>query len=783
MIRPSAIPPGVPMKPKSDFSSQQFAIMAAIEKLNNGTSLLEALTSQYHEDSDIWKNEVASKDLINTLCKILKTIGYSVLSRRISDAYDDGDYELLSKELNRFNSMARYNISLQRTNDSQFLDVPKDAFLSVLSKEAITGALVGGGGAALFGLLFTKRGRSLGMGAGVLGIGAKVAYDSMTKDKSLKEIEKMNQIRKHFELPKEKFDAKFINAIFLYFFIDLNLSRVTCKHIQNFVKSKGMINYDIIVTRSPYLSRFYKSLNSVEKKNFLDVLSIIIKKITPSGTNARELNKPFASKLFTYINDQTEISGFDMDSIPKEVQMPSTPEETPNPFDNLPDGMPTVPLEHGKIEDLYEGSFQVTRTHVVVDADGMMYMRLEFGGKDGSGNPKDPQHVNPVTVKTTISTVLTNLGVTDPQPKVLLQHTDSTSSTTEYLVQVGVLALGRTRSFASMPGISSSTFEGDLFIQSLDQGSVRYNISSPLGRLRLRFAGCIDSADRITQNFPAPKSGASSLPKFASISTLAELKPSLTNLESKIKERLQDVSSANAAEYYSYIATLLQICLLKPVDLREKKDIISKLYECKTLCDMYKFLLEVLTSVEVTDYAKSYPTHKDKTPIDFVSNMRKEAQSLNLNKFQTETVIWRYAHAVAYEDGRRQLLPSLKPKANHTEIFEAATQACLSKFKELKMYTETITETNVSGKPKSISVVDRIHLQAARKFMLTAGFTEDASPKYDPSKTSKEYVARRNDTALNSPGTTNAFGPIGNYQQLQSPPAGLFFSYTKNPSK
>ena len=140
-------------------------------------------------------------------------------------------------------------------------------------------------------------------------------------------------------------------------------------------------------------------------------------------------------------------------------------------------------------------------------------------------------------LKTTISSKLTSLGVTDPQPKVLLQHTDSTSITTEYLVQVGVLALGRTRSFASMPGISSSTFEGDLFIQSLDQGAqVRYNISSPLGRLRLRFAGCIDSADRITQNFPAPKSGASSLPKFASISTLAELKPSLANLESKIKK-------------------------------------------------------------------------------------------------------------------------------------------------------------------------------------------------------------------------------------------------------
>ena len=180
----------------------------------------KALTSQYQEDSDIWKNEVASKDLINTLCKILKTIGYSRLSDRISSAYNNKNYELLSKELNRFNSMARYNISLQKNlTILNFWMFQKDAFLSVLSKEAITGALVGGGGAALFGLLFTKRGRSLGMGAGVLGIGAKVAYDSMTKDKSLKEIEKMNQIRKHFDLPKEKFDAKFINAIFLYFLL------------------------------------------------------------------------------------------------------------------------------------------------------------------------------------------------------------------------------------------------------------------------------------------------------------------------------------------------------------------------------------------------------------------------------------------------------------------------------------------------------------------------------------------------------------------------------------
>jgi len=759
-------------KPKNDFSSQQFAIMAAIEKLNNGSSLLEALTSKYSKDSDIWRNAVASKDLINTLCKILKTIGFDgALSPKIKSAYDGKNYELLSEELNRFNSMARYNISLQRTNDSQFLDVPKDAFLSVLSKEAITGALVGGGGAALFGLLFTKRGRALGMGAGVLGIGAKVAYDSMTKDTSLKEIEKMNQIRKHFELPKEKFDAKFINAIFLYFFIDLNLSRVTCKHIQEFVESKGMTNYDIIVTRSPYLSRFYKSLNSVEKKKFLDVLSIIITQIMSARPQTPD--KPFASKLFSYVNDQTEISGFDMDSIPDAVKMPATPEENSNPFANLPEGMPTDHLHHGKIEDLYEGSFRVTRDHIVVDADGMMYMRLKFEG---------PQHNNPVTVTSTISNKLTSLGVTDPKPKVLLQHTDAASISTEYLVQVGVLAVGRNESFARIPVINSSTFEGDPSIQSLDQRSVGYNISSPLGRLRLRFAGCIDSDDSIKRNFPAPAAGASSLPKFASISSSEELKTSLANLESKIKERLDAGSSANAAEYYSYIATLLHICLRKRVDLRVKEDIINKLYESRSLCDMYKFLLEVLTSMEVTDYARSNPTHKHTTPIDFVSKMRQKAKSLGLNKFQTETVIWRYAHAVAYEDGRPQLLPSLKPKAKHAEIFEAATQECLSKLQELKMYTETIQE-NVNGKTEDIGVADRIQLQVVRQFMLTSGFTEDASPDYDSSKTSKAYVARLDDTALKSPGTTNAFGPIGDSQQLKSAPKGLFFSYTKNPSK
>ena len=111
---------------------------------------------------------------------------------------------------------------------------------------------------------------------------------------------------------------------------------------------------------------------------------------------------------------------------------------------------------------------------------------------------------------------------------------------------------------------------------------------------------------------------------------------------------------------------MLQICLQKQVALRVKEDILTELLKKKTLCDMYKFLLVVLTSMEVSDYATSNPTHKSKTPIDFVRNMRREAKSLGLNKFQTETVIWRYAHAVAYEDGRRKLLPSLKSQKSQT---------------------------------------------------------------------------------------------------------------------
>ena len=77
--------------------------------------------------------------------------------------------------------------------------------------------------------------------------------------------------------------------------------------------------------------------------------------------------------------------------------------------------------------------------------------------------------------------------------------------------------------------------------------------------------------------------------------------------------------------------------------------------------------------------------------------------------------------------GGNYYLVSRVKKAKHAEIFEAATQECMSKLKELNMYTEKIQE-DVSGKPKDIGVADRIQLQHLRR-SFKAQYIED-SPLY-----------------------------------------------------